>query len=112
MYTPPIFEDDPLLKRRIILYLSVHGFKFQDLYYDVRITCPDFHSVYIYCSRSKTLLHLYDKKGDRVYNKRPIKVTGFLESICHYILPQHCPSLSYHVCKIPYIINLKNDGKK
>ena len=103
MQTPDLFLDNPTLKRRIILYLSIHGFEFQDLFYDVRITCPDKNSTYHYCSRSKTLIHLYNSKKQKILNERPSKVTGFLEAICHYILPHHKAYLIYHVCKIPYL---------
>ena len=104
MYTPDIFLDNPVSKDRIITYLKVHGFRFQDLFYDIRIVCPDNYSTYHYCSRSKTLLHVYDEKGNQIYNRKPIKVTGFVECLCHYVLPRHRSGLVYHVCKIPYLL--------
>lgn len=112
MYTPDIFLDNPVLKNRVITYLRVHGFKFQDLFYDVRIICPNNNSTYHYCSRSKTLLHIYDDKGKRIYNRKPLKVTGFLEVMCHYVLPKYKPGLVYHVCKIPYLLIQDNEKRE
>lgn len=110
MYTPDIFLDNPVCKKRIITYLEAHGFSFQCISCDVRILCPDKFSVYHYSSISKTLIPLYNSKGQKIYNEKPIKVTGFLEAVCHYILPRHRSGLVYNVCKIPYLL-LQNEEK-
>ena len=103
MYCPDIFKDDERINKKIITYLSVHGFEFLHVGMFTRIICPDKFTTFHYCAESQMLRYLTNEKGEPVYNVVPFKVDGFLGALCSHILPKHKPSIIYNVCKIPYL---------